>query len=373
MARLRPHRPTLFDTIKLAENRNIYCALSDLTNESSVEQRLVLRMLRDLGYEDRDILSKESLQPVTISLGRKKINYKPDFQILHRNRVAWVIDAKSTTEGLDKWVAQCASYCFEINKDRNEEDRAKYFLLTNGLLTRVYRWDSNIPLVELKFLDFQYGNPRYETIRKLLAHSLFGLEQPSPARKFMFQKPSGRMVRLLFADCHNKIWKMDRRSVTSAFSEFVKLMFVKLYADRELRQNKETKGLVEAELPLPSDVISFSVRWIEARESDRIDNPVDELLFKRLREAIEDEILDKKKKRVFDSDERIELKPSTIKEVVRRMEHYDLFGIDEDLNGRLFESFLAATMRGRELGQYFTPRSVVKLMAQLAQLRVDKN
>jgi len=372
MARLRKDRPTLFDSIKLAEGRNIYCSLSDLSNESSVEQRLVLRMLQDLGYEDRDILSKERLEPVVISLGRQRVTYIPDFQILSRNKVAWVIDAKSTTEGLDKWVPQCASYCFEINKDQKEEDRAKYFLLTNGVLTRVYKWDSNIPLVELQFLDFQYGNMAYETMRKLLAKSLFGQERPPLlGKRFVFQKPTMQRLRNLFTECHNKIWKMDRRSPASAFSEFVKLMFVKLYADRELRQNEDTKGLVEAGLPLSPDSISFSVRWIEAREAE-IDNPVDFLLFKRLREAIEDEIRANKKKRVFEVDEHIKLKPSTIKEVVRRLEHYDLFGIDEDLNGRLFESFLAATMRGRELGQFFTPRSIVKLMVGLAQLRADR-
>ena len=47
-----------------------------------------------------------------------------------------------------------------------------------------------------------------------------------------------------------------------------------------------------------------------------------------------------------------------------------MFGIDEDLNGRLFETFLNATMRGRELGQFFTLRSVVKMMSKLADLRV---
>jgi type I restriction enzyme M protein len=46
-----------------------------------------------------------------------------------------------------------------------------------------------------------------------------------------------------------------------------------------------------------------------------------------------------------------------------------MFGIDEDLNGRLFETFLSATMRGRDLGQFFTPRSVVKMMVRVARLR----
>jgi type I restriction enzyme M protein len=49
-----------------------------------------------------------------------------------------------------------------------------------------------------------------------------------------------------------------------------------------------------------------------------------------------------------------------------------MFGIDEDLNGRLFETFLNATMRGKDLGQYFTPRSIVKLVIRLANLKVSR-
>ena len=46
------------------------------------------------------------------------------------------------------------------------------------------------------------------------------------------------------------------------------------------------------------------------------------------------------------------MKPSTILEVVRQLEHFDLHGIDEDLNGRMFETFLNATVRGKELGSF---------------------
>ena len=49
-----------------------------------------------------------------------------------------------------------------------------------------------------------------------------------------------------------------------------------------------------------------------------------------------------------------------------------MFGIDEDLNGRLFETFLNATMRGQELEQYFTPRSIVKLVTKLADLKAGR-
>ena len=66
------------------------------------------------------------------------------------------------------------------------------------------------------------------------------------------------------------------------------------------------------------------------------------------------------------------MKPDTIKLVVAKLQHWDMFGIDEDLNGRLFETFLNATMRGQDLGQYFTPRSIVKLVTRLANIKVSR-
>ena len=84
--------------------------------------------------------------------------------------------------------------------------------------------------------------------------------------------------------------------------------------------------------------------------------------------SLEEEIEAKKRKRIFDATEHLNLSPGTAKRVVQQLEHYYLFGIDEDLNGRMFEAFLTATMRGQDLGQFFTPRSIVKLMTRLAKL-----
>ena len=44
--------------------------------------------------------------------------------------------------------------------------------------------------------------------------------------------------------------------------------------------------------------------------------------------------------------------------------------IDRMTPFQVFESFLEAVIRGKELGQFFTPRSVVKFMVQMANLRI---
>ena len=155
---------------------------------------------------------------------------------------------------------------------------------------------------------------------------------------------------------------------------FVKLMFVKLWTDQNIRHGSATRDMFEGNpesVMLPKSTVTFSTQWIEERASEGIVNPINDL-FIRLRNEIEKDIELRKKKRIFDKDEDLGLRPDTVMEVVRRLQNVDLFGIDEDLNGRLFETFLNATMRGRELGQFFTPRSVVKMMTQIADLQVTR-
>jgi type I restriction enzyme M protein len=55
------------------------------------------------------------------------------------------------------------------------------------------------------------------------------------------------------------------------------------------------------------------------------------------------------------------------------IESFNLRSVEDDINGKVFEAFLEASVRGKELGQFFTPRSVVKFMTKLAGLRITKD
>ena len=147
----------------------------------------------------------------------------------------------------------------------------------------------------------------------------------------------------------------------------MKLITLKLLSDKATRETYP--GLsVERWFDHPADEVEFSVRWVEAHEA-ATPNPVDTILFKRFMDDVETQIAQRVRKRFFDVGDRINLKPETIKGVVKRLEGLYLFGIDADLNGRLFEDFLSATMRGKDLGQYFTPRTLVKLGVGLGNLK----
>lgn len=364
-------RRTLFDS--LANGGGLYCDRKELVNEASVETFFVNRMLEDLEYRDRQIKTKQSISALTVSLGgNKTVKYKPDYAITYRSKPRWVIDAKHPEESLDKWVPQCRGYCLGLNAKFRNENPVRWFMLTNGIETRVYEWDHDDPVVTLSFADFASGNPNYEQLRSLLSAINIVATSPVEANNFKFEKPTPQQAKALFAQCHKAIWKSEGQGRVGAFMEFTKLMFVKLWCDRQLRQDETIKALLDKPGPayLPKDAVAFSTQWIEREKLTA--SPVNDILFKRLRDDIELDIARKKKKRIFDHDEKIDMRPDSIKLVVKKLQHWDMFGIDEDLNGRLFETFLNATMRGKDLGQYFTPRSVVKLVTRLADVKVGR-
>lgn len=368
-----PPRRSLFDSLTGDSDQNLYCQRDTLTNEASVETFFVARLLADLGYRDTQIETKKSISELTVSLGgSRSVRYKPDYVLKFRRVPRWLIDAKSTSENPADWLPQCSGYALGLNQTFADDNPVEHFVLTNGLRTLVYKWDRKDPVLELDFADFKVGSPKYEQLRGLLAVENLNRPRAAASATFSFQRPTTQVAKRLFASCHRAIWKSEGSNPNAAFLEFTKLMFVKLWCDRQLRQNPAIRSLLEAPgaVKLPKDAVIFSTHWIK-KETEST-NPVNDLLFSRLRTDIEKDIADHKKKRIFGRDETIDLRPDTIRAVVERLQHYDMFGIDEDLNGRLFETFLNATMRGRELGQYFTPRGIVKLVTRLADLRISR-
>lgn len=354
------------------KERNKFCALADLGNEASVEQFFVNRLLHDLGYDDSAIAPKASLAVHAVSQGRRRVNFRPDYALKVDGRVRWICDAKSVAERVDRWAGQCASYCLEVNRAQ-PDNPVGYYMLTNGVRTDVCAWDNDTPLLSLGFMDFIDGNPLYDQLAGLLAPQALRGTPIDTAPDDSFFRLRRRTVSELnndFAWAHRQIHRRENLSYGAAFMEFVKIIFLKLLSDRRIRESSEMVEDANGDILIPREQVRFSKQWIEAREQDAA-NPLDTLQFRELLQGLETDIQAGTKKRIFKTDERLNLSNETIKALAERLQSTDLFAIDADLNGRLFETFLNATLRGKDLGQYFTPRSVVKLATRLAHLQAS--
>lgn len=344
--------------------KNIFCDLTDLQNESSVETFFVNRLLQYLNYPDSRIRAKETIEKLPVPKGHSVEHYAPDYVLLDsRNNPVIVIDAKHPNENLDKWIYQPIGYAATLNRRfPSGENPVQYAILANGHIFTVFPWDSEVPIFHLRFEDFVDGNEKLGVLRANLSYGIFN-RIPVIGNTFDFSRPELNVLTKTFNKCHNLIWKKEKQGPTWAFYEFVKIIFIKMREDRKIHQKRN------AGHSITKDDFIFSVHWIEELET-ATPNPVDTVLFKEVREEIEEQIRQSLKKRIFAAGENLRLSPSTTKAVVRLLQHYDLHGIDEDLNGRMFETFLSATIRGKELGQFFTPRPVVRYMTQTANLQI---
>ena len=144
----------------------------------------------------------------------------------------------------------------------------------------------------------------------------------------------------LLHQCHNVIRNREKRDPVAAFDEIAKILFIKVYVERELKAKRKRQNL-------------FSVAYLEEQLGD---NPLEDLFQKTKVHYRTD--------RIFEPDEKINLKPATGIEIVRLLEKYNLSDTSEDIKGIAFERFLGKTFRG-EIGQFFTPRPIVEFMVRM--------
>ena len=151
------------------------------------------------------------------------------------------------------------------------------------------------------------------------------------------------------------VWKKEKLNPTDAFFEFCKFIFLKIRVDKE--RVKNGNKLHAYELPMTLD-------WLDAQKAT-LAHPVRDALFVTLRDNLEAEIHNGTKRRIFEPGETFRLSADTTRELIKRFQNINLSSIDEDLNGRMFEVFLNSAVRGKELGQYFTPRPLVDFMTRI--------
>lgn len=349
--------------------KNLFCQKNDLSNEATVESCFVDRLLTHLGFEDSNISRKDSISEFAVGKGGKKTLYRPDYVLKVAGIPAVVVDAKSPTENIDDWEHQCFSYCLEINKEF-DYNPVKYFVLTNGLKTAIYQWDKKNELIEMNFEEFVAGSSKLSQLVNLISYTSIremseSLKEEVDQSSFAFKCISLEELAAKFQRLHQEIWQSEKKGPSAAFQELIKIFFVKIRKDKDIHAK-----LGSSPSPKYKDVV-FSQHWIVSQTE--IANPINDILFKNLVLELEKDILSGKKKRFFDANDQINLSSGTLKKVVKEIEHVDLFGMEEDVHGRMFETFLDATIRGKDIGQFFTPRDVVGLMVELGNPVVSKN
>ncbi|MGB3346810.1 MAG: N-6 DNA methylase [Candidatus Humimicrobiia bacterium] len=345
-------------------NKNLFCERENLRNESDVEQFFVRMLLKDLGYKEMNIFTKHTFPYHSIGKEKKRRPHRPDYAIKINKIWSLIIEAKHPEKDIKPFVHEAQDYATIINRGYIGTNPIKYCLITNGIKTHLVLVDQTKPILELNFGDFTEDNKKYKKLKEYISYnSLKNIENVEDI--FDFNIPEIDELKGIFQISHNIIWRKHKVAPKTAFYEFTKILFIKLNEDRIIN-DKIRKG----ERVTKKD-FKFSLNYINQLK-DRFDNPINEL-FKKYRDKLERDVISREKKRIFKKSEELNLKPSTIKEIVELIEHLNLSIVEEDWNGMVFETFLSAVIRGKELGQFFTPRTAVKFMVKMANLKIRYN
>ena len=205
---------------------------------------------------------------------------------------------------------------------------APFFVTHNSRETKYWRVKQDkVPGYTEEIENIPHGNASDKDIEELL----------SKLRVFKEKEFAD-----LLHQCHNVIRNREKKDPAAAFDEIAKVLFIKVYVERQLLTRRSKENL-------------FTVNVLHQQIAD---NPLDNL-FQETKGAYASD-------KIFDDDERINLKPATGEEIVRRLEKYNLSDTSEDVKGVAFERFLGRTFRG-EIGQFFTPRTIVEFMVHMVE------
>lgn len=159
----------------------------------------------------------------------------------------------------------------------------------------------------------------------------------------------------VFADANDLLRNEGLREGIERFTEFSNLLFLKLIS--EMEEDREQRGeqrILESRYCWPY----FCNRSAE------------DMLF-----YINDTILPRLVNRYNHSGDVFQRKllitsPATLKRIVDRLSVLTLLSADSDIKGDAFEYFLKNSVTvGNDLGEYFTPRHIVRLMVELVDPR----
>ena len=288
------------------------------TPEENVRQRIARSLVEEYGYE------KEQIKlDFRIYMGRK--SYPVDIAIFFENKphtpenIYIIVETKKESvrsTSKDQGIGQIKSYMrMALN--------CEFGLWTNGVekyCFRKARTNGQYKITDI--IDIPPKGKSVEDFERL------DFSQLRPAVE----------LGSVFRRCHDYIHGNQGLPKDIAFRELLKVIFCKVYDERESRDirfyvtNKELKSTIG-----------------QIKLKERIDD-----IFHEVRARYS---------HIFKRDERIELKQGVLAYVISQLQHFSLLLTDTDIKGDAYEAIVGANLKG-DRGEFFTPRNVCKMAVE---------
>lgn len=298
--------------------------------EEKVRQIYISRLISNYGYSIEQMGQEVKVSNSQRGQGRAMADI-----------VIWKSKKDKTEQNSPAIVVECKAEHITIREEDYFQGYnyaswagAEFFVTTNLKETRIFKvLKGKIP----KKLEEVVDIPDSKTVVNLKKVNEL-LKQTKAFTRDEFSK-------LLFK-CHNIIRNNDKLSPEAAFDEISKILFIKIRYERSntgaqiFSKNEFKKARQSYENYKPNGGADFY-----------------QFLFEQTKEDFKNDDL-------FDPNETIRIRENSFEAIVEELEIYNLSTTSDDVKGIAFEKFLGRTFRG-ELGQFFTPRTVVDFMVEI--------
>lgn len=328
------------------KNGKIYCPLKDAWHvskpEEKVRQSWVCRLVNEYGYS-----IEQMAQEVSVTTSKKTSGEARGDGNARADLVIW----KSKE---DKIAEKRAFIVFEL-KAENVTVRVEDYYQGQNYAT----WAGASFFVTSNEKETKYFNIDPDYLPKRLEEIIAiptakeALSDKKVAEILNQTKTFTRdeFTRTLRA-CHNIIRNNDKLSPEAAFDEISKILFMKI---REERKNQGSKVFTKAEYTNGKKLYEENIRPNLTGDDKNLEYM--QFLFRSTKEEFKDD-------KLFEQNEVIKIRENSFEQILEKLENYNLSDTQDDVKGIAFEQFLGTTFRG-ELGQFFTPRTIVDFMVSI--------
>lgn len=314
-----------------------------IVSERDVEVKVITPLFRDvLGYSDAEM---NWAVPVDMNFGREVKKKEADLVIRRASEALIVVEAKKPTEAVFGATGQTDSYAFAL--------QTPFSFITNGrefVLRAYYHGNKRVDLLTGPI--GKLNKRAFGKLKKLIgADEIAATTQEAAAEGRTPDSEKIKDYRRFFKSLHGAIRDGDKLDPAAAFDELSKMLLMSAADEFLLAKNSKHKRLTH------SDVDSWAATSVEkAKKSVKVHfEEVVRAAFPLLSEETSE----------------IALSPTTTSELLKKLEPFSVRSDDIDLKGRAFEEFLPSQLRGKGLGQYFTPRPIVDFMCELADISLN--
>ena len=294
--------------------------------EADVRQQIDKRLaaqgwMLDADNPNRDVFVERSVVHRLGTIQRDRLNgLAPDYTFFSEGTPVAILEAKKPSVSIQKALEQGLTYADRIGVD--------YVFACNGPTFKSLHVPSGHPMfmnnLEVKepLSPTQMQRFRRERSNKVITVS----KQVIKSRSKLIE---------IFESLNNVLRQEGIRAGLDRFTEFANILFLKMLSERDANDQIWHDLLSRNSNDLPAYLNGFVVNNLRQR---------------------------------YDSDVLSETKigGDALKSIINQLNPLHLTSVDEDLKGVAFEHFLSrTTATNNDLGEYFTPRWVVRFMVQL--------